>query len=66
MTWHIRPTDNFVSRRFTTTVPPQGLYFMNSPFVERKAKRLVHRLAEHEPPEEPIKAGEPEDLSWKS
>jgi len=53
-------------RRFTTTVPLQGLYFMNSPFVEQEAKRLVHRLAEHEPPEEATKAGETEDLSWLS
>jgi hypothetical protein len=56
-------------KRFTTTVPLQSLYFMNSPIVEQEAKRLVYRLAEREPeaPDgEAIKASEPEDFSWLS
>lgn len=39
---------------------------MNSPFVVQEAKRLVHRLAEHEPPDDASKGGEPEDLFWLS
>ena len=39
-------------RRYTTNVPAQSLYFMNSPFVRRQADVLVNRLAkEAEPPE---------------
>jgi hypothetical protein len=56
-------------KRFTTTVPLQSLYFMNSPTVEQEATRLVYRLAERapDPPEgEAKKAGAPEDLSWLS
>ena len=33
-------------RRYTTNVPGQSLYFMNSPFVRRQAELLVKRLAE--------------------
>ncbi|WP_419164523.1 DUF1553 domain-containing protein [Candidatus Palauibacter sp.] len=33
-------------RRYTTNVPGQSLYFMNSPFVRRQAELLVNRLAE--------------------
>lgn len=32
-------------RRYTTNVPQQSLFFMNSPFVYRQAERLVRRLA---------------------
>ena len=32
-------------RRYTTNVPQQSLFFMNSPFVHRQAERLVKRLA---------------------
>ncbi len=32
-------------RRYTTNVPQQSLFFMNSPFVHRQAERLVRRLA---------------------
>ena len=32
-------------RRYTTNVPQQSLFFMNSPFVQRQAERLVRRLA---------------------
>jgi hypothetical protein len=32
-------------RRFSTNVPVQSLYFMNSAFVERQAEALVRRLA---------------------
>ncbi|WP_419160870.1 PSD1 and planctomycete cytochrome C domain-containing protein [Candidatus Palauibacter sp.] len=32
-------------RRYTTNVPGQSLYFMNSPFVQRQAELLVKRLA---------------------
>jgi hypothetical protein len=39
-------------RRYTTNVPGQSLYFMNSPFVRRQAELLVNRLVEEaEPPE---------------
>ena len=33
-------------RRYTTNVPQQSLFFMNSPFVQRQAERLVKRLAQ--------------------
>ena len=33
-------------RRYTTNVPAQSLYFMNSPFVRRQAERFVSRLLE--------------------
>ena len=33
-------------RRYTTNVPGQSLYFMNSPFVRRQAELLVKRLLE--------------------
>ena len=33
-------------RRYATNVPQQSLFFMNSPFVQRQAERLVRRLAE--------------------
>ena len=32
-------------RRYSTNVPQQSLFFMNSPFVRRQAERLVRRLA---------------------
>ena len=32
-------------RRYTTNVPQQSLFFLNSPFVHRQAERLVRRLA---------------------
>ena len=32
-------------RRYTTNVPQQSLFLMNSPFVQRQAERLVRRLA---------------------
>ena len=32
-------------RRYSTNVPQQSLFFMNSPFVQRQAERLVRRLA---------------------
>jgi mono/diheme cytochrome c family protein len=32
-------------RRYSTNVPLQSLYFMNSPFVQRQAEALVRRLA---------------------
>ena len=39
-------------RRYTTNVPAQSLYFMNSPFVRRQAEIFVNRLLkEAEPPE---------------
>ncbi|WP_420634361.1 PSD1 and planctomycete cytochrome C domain-containing protein [Candidatus Palauibacter sp.] len=39
-------------RRYTTNVPGQSLYFMNSPFVRWQAELLVNRLAnEPAPPE---------------
>ena len=39
-------------RRYTTNVPAQSLYFMNSPFVRRQAEIFVNRLLkEGEPPE---------------
>ena len=39
-------------RRYTTNVPAQSLYFMNSPFVRRQAELFVNRLLEEaEPPE---------------
>jgi cytochrome c553 len=53
-------------KRFTTTVPLQSLYFMNSPFVEQEAKRLVYRLAEREPEAGEKTPAAPEDLSWLS
>ena len=41
-------------RRYTTNVPAQSLYFMNSPFVRRQAELLVNRLVEEaDAPETP-------------
>ena len=37
-------------RRYTTNVPAQSLYFMNSPFVRRQAELLVDRLLEEAQP----------------
>ena len=39
-------------RRYTTNVPGQSLYFMNSPFVRRQAELLVKRLMEQTAPED--------------
>ena len=41
-------------RRYTTNVPGQSLYFMNSPFVRRQAELLVNRLAEEAAPPETL------------
>jgi cytochrome c553 len=38
-----------VGKRFTTNVPLQSLFFMNSEFVERQARNLVNRI-EGKPP----------------
>ncbi len=35
--------DTTCPQRFTTTVPQQALYLLNSPFIETQAKRLVSR-----------------------
>lgn len=35
--------DTSTAQRFATTVPQQGLYMMNSPFVQEQARRLVRR-----------------------
>jgi len=35
--------DTSTAERFATTVPQQGLYMMNSPFVQEQARRLVRR-----------------------
>lgn len=45
-------------RRYTTNVPAQSLYFMNSPFVRRQAEFLVNRLAKEAAPPEAGKAGD--------
>ena len=37
--------DTTCSQRFTTTVPQQALYLLNSPFIEKQAKRLGVRSA---------------------
>ena len=37
-------------RRYTTNVPAQSLYFMNSPFVRRQAELFVDRLLEEAQP----------------
>ncbi len=39
-------------RRYTTNVPGQSLYFMNSPFVRRQAELFVKRLLEETAAEE--------------
>jgi hypothetical protein len=44
-------------RRFSTNVPLQSLYFMNSPFVEAQAEALARRLAEETAPEIVAEAG---------
>ena len=33
--------DTTCGRRFTTTIPQQSLYLLNSPFIERQAKKLI-------------------------
>ena len=38
-------------RRYTTNVPGQSLYFMNSPFVRRQAELFVKRLLDETAPE---------------
>jgi mono/diheme cytochrome c family protein len=44
-------------RRFSTNVPLQSLYFMNSPFVEAQMDALVRRLADETAPEVVVDAG---------
>ena len=36
--------DTTCGRRFTTTIPQQPLYLLNSPFIEAQAKRLVESV----------------------
>jgi hypothetical protein len=56
------PNPNITSeKRFTTNVPLQSLFFMNSAFVDREARRLVERLSDYKPPGDK-KASE--DFSW--
>ncbi len=44
------PNPNITAEtRFTTNVPLQSLFFMNSEFVKSNAERLVYRLFEREP-----------------
>ena len=50
-------------RRYTTNVPAQSLYFMNSPFVRRQAELLVSRLAEEAEPPEAVTDGAPVDVA---
>ena len=45
-------------RRYTTNVPAQSLYFMNSPFVRRQAELFVNRLVKETQPPEAGKAGD--------
>ena len=45
-------------RRYTTNVPGQSLYFMNSPFVRRQAELLVKRLMEETAPAGVVAEGE--------
>ena len=45
-------------RRYTTNVPGQSLYFMNSPFVRRQAELLVKRLVEETAPAGVVAEGE--------
>jgi hypothetical protein len=52
------PNPNLTAeRRFSTNVPLQSLYFMNSPFVTAQAEALVRRLAEETAPEVIAEAG---------
>ena len=48
-------------RRYTTNVPGQSLYFMNSPFVRRQAELLVKRLVEETAPGDLAAEGEAEN-----
>ena len=48
-------------RRYTTNVPGQSLYFMNSPFVRRQAELLVKRLVEETAPAGVVAEGEAEN-----
>jgi mono/diheme cytochrome c family protein len=43
-TFDFASPDVSTPQRFTTTVPPQALYLMNSPFVSEQARRLANRL----------------------
>ena len=53
------PNPNITAEtRFTTNVPLQSLFFMNSEFVESNAERLVYRLFGQEPPEDKSADGE--------
>ena len=45
-------------RRYTTNVPGQSLYFMNSPFVRRQAELLVKLLMEETAPAGVVAEGE--------
>ena len=47
-------------RRYTTNVPAQSLYFMNSPFVRRQAELFVKRLVEQVEPSEAVTEDAPE------
>ena len=53
-------------RRYTTNVPGQSLYFMNSPFVRRQAELLVKRLVEETAPTGVVAEGEAENGNGRS
>ena len=53
-------------RRYTTNVPGQSLYFMNSPFVRRQAELLVKRLVEETAPAGLVAEGEAENGNGRS
>lgn len=53
-------------RRFSTNVPLQSLYFMNSDFVHRQATAFVHRLVDLTDGEDESSDGETEDEDEKT
>ncbi len=50
-------------RRFSTNVPLQSLYFMNSPFVQRQAEALVKRLATETAGDEEVAEDKDEEVA---
>ena len=55
-TFDFASPDTHAPQRFTTTVPQQALFMMNSPFVVEQARSLIKRVAENQDPAQRIQA----------
>jgi hypothetical protein len=55
-TFDFASPDTHAPQRFTTTVPQQALFMMNSPFVVEQAQSLIKQVAENQDPTQRIQA----------